>query len=338
MARFHFNAVRKIASTHDSVAWGKINTYTKNLRGSGEALLFAAVLIVCSLAVGCSSDKPKPANTTSPAQVAENTMPAATPSVPASLVQAETPKPVHKRIVHRRPPTLSYADKSSGVSFEYPRRYDLMTGDDAGKLVSSIPLPMNFVQPGGVALAAVELPGRVYNANDLAAAFFNVSVNKNLTAEQCGEFLPPGQPEPASSQANPASPEANPSAQPVNSATASDSSTPAEPPAQTVAQTSKLILGDLELAGTEAVTGEGTRQSDAKYFHVFQNGACYEFAVNVTTSAPDSQLVMKHVDREKAFQQLEKILATVKIGPVATPEVAATAPTTPVATPASPAQ
>jgi hypothetical protein len=105
----------------------------------------------------------------------------------------------------------------------------------------------------------------------------------------------------------------------------------------TAAQTSKLILGDMELQGTEAVTGEGIRQSDAKYFHVFQNGACYEFAVNVTTAAPDSQLALKHVDREKAFQQLEKILATVKVETVAAPEVAATAATTPT-TGATPAQ
>ena len=89
--------------------------------------------------------------------------------------------------------------------------------------------------------------------------------------------------------------------------------------------------------GTEAVTGEGIRQSDAKYFHVFQNGACYEFAVNVTTAATESQLALKHVDREKAFQQLEKILASVKLETVAAPEVAAAPATTPETT-GTPAQ
>jgi len=217
-------------------------------------------------------------------------------------------KPAPKKVVHKRPANLTYADKTSGVSFQYPRKYDLKTGDDAGKLVSSIPLPMNFVQPGGVPLAAVELPGAVYNGNDLAAAFFNVSVNKTLTAEQCEGFLEP-QPDPS-----------------------------ADPSIQAAAQPSRLILGEMELLGTEAVTGEGIRQSDAKYFHVFQNGACYEFAVNVTTAAPESQLAMKHVDREKAFQQLEKILATVKVETVATPEVAATTPATPATTPVTPAQ
>ena len=94
-------------------------------------------------------------------------------------------------------------------------------------------------------------------------------------------------------------------------------------------------LGDLELRATEAVSGEGTRQSDAKYFHVFQNGSCYEFALNVTTVASQDGLI-KHVDRDKVFDRLEKILATVKINPV-TPEVTAETPATPAA-PVNPAQ
>ncbi|MGA7907500.1 MAG: hypothetical protein WCA16_08860 [Candidatus Sulfotelmatobacter sp.] len=313
MTRSNFSSVSKIASTRNSLAWGKRNLFKKPLEKTTGALFFAAILIVCSVAVGCSSDKPKPATSTSPTPVVQNTtamMPASTPTSPVQAAE----KPA-KKIVHRRPATLTYADKTTGVSFQYPRKYDLKTGDDAGKLVSSIPLPMNFVQPGGVALAAVELPGTVYNSNDLAAAFFDVSVNKSLTAEQCGQFL---EPQPAPS-------------------TPADSSTP-DSSAQAAAQPSKLILGDLDLQGTEAVSGEGIRQSDAKYFHLFQNGACYEFAVNVTTAASDSQLAMKHVDREKAFQQLEKILATVKVETVAAPEVATTVPSTPAPTPETPAQ
>jgi hypothetical protein len=84
------------------------------------------------------------------------------------------------------------------------------------------------------------------------------------------------------------------------------------------------MLGDMELRATEAVTGEGTRQSDSKYFHVYQNGACYEFALNVTTDVSAEGLV-KHVDRDKVFNRLEQILSTVKINPI-TPEVTAEAP------------
>ena len=94
------------------------------------------------------------------------------------------------------------------------------------------------------------------------------------------------------------------------------------------------MLGDMELRATEAVTGEGTRQSDSKYFHVYQNGACYEFALNVTTDASAEGLV-KHVDRDKVFNRLEQILSTVKINSI-TPEVTAEAPTP--AAPSTPAQ
>ena len=86
----------------------------------------------------------------------------------------------------------------------------------------------------------------------------------------------------------------------------------------------------MELRATEAVSGEGTRQSDAKYFHVYQNGACYEFALNVTTVASQDGLI-KHVDRDKVFSRLEKILDTVKINPVTAPDVTAETPATPTA-------
>ena len=101
------------------------------------------------------------------------------------------------------------------------------------------------------------------------------------------------------------------------------------------------MLGDLELRATEAVAGEGSRQSDSKYFHVFQNGACYEFGLNVTTVASDAG-VTKHVDRDKVFGRLEQILSTVKIDSAASaaaaaPEVTAETQATPAVS-ATPAQ
>jgi hypothetical protein len=68
----------------------------------------------------------------------------------------------------------------------------------------------------------------------------------------------------------------------------------------------------------EAVSGQGTSQSDSKYFHVFQNGACYEFALNITTNAAQADASLKHIDRDKLFARLESILSTVKIDPAKT--------------------
>jgi hypothetical protein len=320
--------INALCNTRSFMTWGKTTS----------ALVFAAVLIVCSVTVGCSSDKPKPVSSNNQIPITQSQTPV---SMPAPAVQADN-KPAPKKVVHKKPATVNYMDKTYGVTFEYPRRYAIETGDAATDLLASSPVPMNFIQPGGVALAAVELPETGFANTDFSSAFFNVSVNKNLTADQCSQFSVP-QPK----IVNPAPYTETPSAAPATTQTASTETQPAQaavtqpasaeqPSATKVSETasasepasgSKLMLGDLELRATEAVSGEGTRQSDSKYFHVFQNGACYEFAMNVTTVA-SQEGVMKHVDRDKVFSRLEKILDTVKINPIGQPEVAAEAPAT----------
>jgi hypothetical protein len=320
------NALRSMKETN-FLTWGK----------NASTLVFAAVLIICSVTVGCSSDKPKPVSSNIQIPVTPTQNPIA--SMPAPVMQADG-KPAPKKVVRKKPATVNYSDKTYGVTFEYPRRYAIETGSAATELLTSNPIAMNFVQPGGVALAAVELPETSFANTDFSSAFFNVSVNKTLTADQCREFAVP-QPKVATTPATSTEP-ATASASSVQTESASSApasksdSQPAPIPSNDLASASKLMLGDLELRATEAVSGEGTRQSDSKYFHAFQNGACYEFALNVTTMASD-QGVTKHVDRDKVFNRLEQILATVKINPVVTaPEVTAEAPaTTPVtATPA----
>jgi hypothetical protein len=380
-------AENKISESRKSITWGK----------NSGALLFGALLIVCSLTVGCTSDKPKPVSSNEQIPVTQN-------PTPNTMLSANTPppaalpaKPAAKKVVRKRPATVTYADQTYGVTFEYPRKYGLETGNAATELVASSPLPMNFVVPGGTALAAVELPETAFADTDLSAAYFNVSVNKDVTAEQCGEFAvpqpktvvsdttqAPTQPvttESASSKPAPsqsastqsastqaASAEATPTASapapntaeqttPASTAAVAAASAPTSSPASSAAvsstpaistpatsatatSTSKLLLGDLELQSAEAVAGEGNRQSDTKYFHIFQNGGCYEFALNVTTMAHETEGAMKHVDRDKVFSRLAAIMATAKINPVAAPEVTASSPaaSAAAAAPVTPAQ
>jgi len=345
-------AVTNSSVTRNSVAWGpktwgkQATTWSKNT----GALIFAAVLIVCSLTVGCSSDnKPKPvaSNIQVPAPPTPNAM---TP-MPAPPAQPAV-KPAPKKVVQKKPATVNYADKTYGVTFEYPRRYAIETGDAAADLLAANPMAMNFIQPGGVALAAVELPETGFANTDFSSAFFDVSVHKSLTADQCTEFAVP-QPKgvavasaesaSASSTTSSATTSAtSPAATPTETASTTVQAAPGASSEQTsaaksstdLASNSKLMLGDLELRATEAVSGEGTRQSDSKYFHVYQNGSCYEFALNVTTDASAEGLV-KHVDRDKVFIRLEQILSTVKINSAAAPEATAeTTSSTPAATPA----
>jgi|ERR1039458_522749 hypothetical protein len=305
------NLFHTAPSTIDSVAWGKnfakSNVDKKNFNATTSTLIFAALLIVCSLAVGCSNDQPKPVSSANQFPVVQ-TAPASTSSTPplATPVQQAVSKPAHKKVVHKVPASVTYVNDISGVSFEYPRKYALKTGDAASELVSSGSVPMDFVQPGGVALAAVALPDSTYPNSDLASAFFNVSVNKTLTAAQCSEFSVP--------QPNPVS-QADPNIQAIAQLTA--------PPL------SKLMIGDMELDSAETnANGEmnnGTREEAAKYYHVFQNSACYEFALKVATTKLDTatttEPATKHIDRDEVFHRLEKILATVKINPITAPEV-----------------
>jgi hypothetical protein len=290
-----------------------------NFKKTAGALLFGALLIVCSLTVGCSSEKPKPVSSNNQNAIAPMPAPMVSSNLP---VPATESKPAAKKVVRKRPASVNFNDKNYGVSFEYPRRYAIETGDAAGALISTSFLPMNFVQPGGVALAAVELPETSFANTDFSSAYFDVSVNKNLTAEQCGQFSVP-QPKPMPADTAQAKPETSPaqasSATSTSSTPESSTSASTATPSASESQGSKLLLGDMELRGTEAVSGEGNRQSDSKYFHAYQNGVCYEFALNVTTVARQDG-VMKHVDRDKVFDRLEKILVTVKINPVVAQE------------------
>ncbi len=328
------NALRNTAETR-SVAWG-----TKT-----GTLIFAAVLIICSVTVGCSSNSDKPKPVSNDIQVPVPQPVSQYTPTPAVAVQTET-KPAPKKVVHKKPATVNYTDQTYGVTFEYPRRYAIETGNAATELVAENPIAMNFVQPGGVALAAVELPETSFTNTDFSSAFFNVSVNKSLTADQCTEFAIP-QPKVVEPQSATCHPEdracgtkdpmpavATTSSDGNSHTSTSETNAASAAPSTDAPSNSKLMLGDLELRATEAVSGEGTRQSDSKYFHVYQNGSCYEFALNVTTVASEDGLT-KHVDRDKVFSRLEQILATVKINPVAAPEVTAEAPApAPAATPA----
>ena len=281
-----FNSVSTIAGTHNSIAW----------ETNASALLFAALLVVCSIAVGCSKDRPQSVST-SQIPTAPSSNPVSTDLLPASSVP-EPAKKAPKKVARKRPSTVTYSDKTYGVSFQYPRKYALETGDAANELIASGLVPMDFTQSGGTGLAAVSLPATSFPGTDFESGLFNVSVNKNVSAEDCGKFSVP-QPDPK---------------------------VPADSGTQPNPASSKLTLGELELQSRQAVAAEGSKQSDAKYFHVFQNGACYEFALKVGTIGSGTDTATKHVDHDKVFSRLEKILATLKITPAAAPEVVASAP------------
>ena len=137
----------------------------------------------------------------------------------------------------------------------------------------------SFLKPGAVQIASVDMPDDSYPETDFSSAVLNVSVNQGLSAEECAQFVPD------SRDGGTAKPEA-------------------------------VKLGANEFAKFEQINGIGDRKSDLKYFHLFKNNACYEFALDVETSTqPESDTV----DHGKVFQKLERILNTAKIKDVQLP-------------------
>jgi hypothetical protein len=249
------------------------------------ASLAAAMLTAFLLTSGCSKGSSKPAATSNQATPVA-AMPAP-PTAPATQLP-EVKKPAHK--ASRQHKLSAYTNPAYGVSFRYPKYYSLKEGENANLQWDGLgPVEMNFVQPGGSTLTAVELPHSMYAGTDFTSAFFNVSVNPKLTSEQCGQFA---WPETGSPDEEPLIPE-------------------------------KTKVGVTEFDEIQASAAAQTKQADAKYYHIFQNGMCYEFALGVeTTASEDDADGIKPVDHSQVFRKLNWILSTVKIQPVDVPEVA----------------
>jgi hypothetical protein len=270
----------------------EIKDAARRIRLGKPAKALIPALLIASLLAVGCSSEKKP--------VSNETQPAtnqATPnqsSVPAVTSSAvpETPASAPKKVAKKRPAIAKYSDPTYGVSFSYPRIYGLMSDSK----IESSTAPMNFVQPGGVTPVSLEMPKGMFPDTDLSTAFFRVSVNKSMTEAECRQFVVP-----EASDKNPAQP-------------------------------SKLTLGGLELQQVEDIFGDEGEQGDTKYYHLFQNGACYEFALGLSTESSGDDDGIQPVNREKVFRRLETILASVKIQPAnPAPQVAAapvTAPST----------
>jgi hypothetical protein len=272
----------------------------------GALAMFAAVIVI-----GSCSRSTKPVVVQQPVQP---TAPVSAPA-PAAPPQTPTPAPVVAKAKKHRAPTLSYVNREYGVSFTFPRNYQLKTqletkaetntGNEAKVATTTTdPLQMNFVYPGGLPLAAVEMPGNSYPGTDFTSGFVILSVNPGMTAEMCSQF---------------ASPE---------SSTATDPST--------LAKIEPIKLGATEFNEIDNHTGSTMNLADAKYYHTFTNGVCYEFALAIATGdeATGNGEEIAPVDRQGAFAKLEKILATVKFQPAVLPETHAPVPAVATTSPA----
>jgi len=259
--------------------------------GKLGAAVISGLLVGSFIVVGCSKKESRSSETQTPANQMTLNQPLG--PAPASAAGTTTPPPTPKKVVKKRPSTVNYSDQTYGVSFRYPRGYSLKSGND----IDSASVLMDFVQPGGVTTVSVEVPKDSYPGTDFVSAFFRVNLNKSLTEAECGQFAV----------------------------------TQALLPGQDAVQPSSMALGGMEMKEIEDISSEATNQADTKYYHLFQNGACYEFALGLATESTGDDETITAVNREKVFQHLGTILATVKIKQQAAPEVTAGPTTAPAA-------
>jgi hypothetical protein len=198
---------------------------------------------------------------------------------PGAAVPAQ---PVAKKKAKKRPAAIvTYSDPNSGVSFRYPRKYDLASGEKA-QADANGPMPMNFVHDGGTPIASVAAPSGSYPGTDFRGAFFDVNVNRSLSEQECSQFA------------------------------VVDSRNP-EGSAQTP---EKVEVGSVQLDKMSDFNGSGTGQTEVQYFHRYESGACYEFVLGLDTAGFGRDAEIEAVNRDEVFAKLEKILASVQIQPV----------------------
>ena len=145
-------------------------------------------------------------------------------------------------------------------------------------------VPMNFVQPGGVAVATVALPGGSYPGTDFASAFFNVNVNRSVSEQECERFAL------------------------VDTRNADGEAIDPE----------KVKIGSTDMEMTSNFSANAIKQAETEYYHSYENGACYEYVLGLGTEGFATEGGVEHVNRDEVFAKLGKILASVKIKPVET--------------------
>lgn len=244
-----------------------------------------AILGLLLVVSACSKQGPKPAlvGVSSPAPSS------ATPAIAATAVTtpaAGVPARV-KKTPKRRPANVTYSDANSGLSFLYPRRFALTSGDKAQSQLATVSrneAPMNFVQPGGVTVATVALPGGSYPGTDFASAFFNVNVNRSVSEQECAHFAF------------------------VDTRNADGEPVDAE----------KVKIGSTDMEMTSDFSANAIKQAETQYYHSYENGACYEYVLGLGTEGFATEGGIQHVNRDEVFAKLGKILASVKIKPVET--------------------
>jgi len=265
-----------------------ISSWPRQQKLAGATIAGFAILGLLLTASACSKQSPEPALAGVSSPASTSPAPAATTAIVPTA--AASPAPA-KKTPKRRPANVTYTDANFGVSFLYPRKFALASGDKAQPELGMGDVPMNFGQAGGVAVATVALPSGSYPGTDFASAFFSVNVNRGISEQECAHFAF------------------------VDTRNADEEAVDAE----------KVKIGATDMEMTSNFSGNAIKQAETEYYHSYENGACYEDVLGLGTEGFATEGGIEHVDRDEVFAKLEKILATVKINPTEPEHMADTA-------------
>ena len=179
-----------------------------------------------------------------------------------------------------------YISKKYGVAWQYPRTFVLRKGVNSNLNLAGQPAAASaFAETGGVTLATVSIPARLYPGSDFRSASFTVRVNPRISEAACGQFK----------------------------ISDSDGGAGENFPA------SQVTVGTIDFAETgvdvEDPDGAPGITTQERFYHTFDNDACYEFAMSVSTASLATRPVELVVNRDDVFDQLAEILTSVTIVP-----------------------
>lgn len=273
-------------ATNDTISGMTLSSWSRQQKIAMIAGFAILGLLLALSACSKQSSKPALAGLSSPASTPVTPAVTAPPAAAPTAAGLRAPA---KKTPKKRPANVTYSDPNSGVSFLYPRKFALTSGDKALPQLAGVgDVPMNFVQPGGVAVATVALPDRSYPGTDFASAFFNVNVNRSVSEQECAHF-----------------------------AFVDTSNADGEP-----VDAERVKIGSAEMEMTSNFSASVVAQAETQYYHSYENGACYEYVLGLGTEGFATEGGVEHVKRDEVFAKLEKILATVKINPVELEHVA----------------
>jgi len=197
---------------------------------------------------------------------------------PASHVLSGRQLTIEKR-QQKHETSRQFTDDVYGVSFDFPKNYDLHEGDlpDMDRGLGYLgKIRMEFSSPGGMRLATIEVPRSAHPGSDFVNAFFTVSVFPNVTEAQCAEFV-----------------------------SAEGDGTP---------WLARKIDG-IEFHGRKESAAASMHQYSGTYWHGYSEESCYEIGYGIATAGYGSMDGLKKVNNQAVLQKLESILDSLTINP-----------------------